>query len=142
MPNDFIAKSTITIQAPVAVVWDALTNPEIVKQYLFGTQVTSDWQVGSSITYRGEWKGKAYEDKGTIVAITPEKYLETTYWSSMSGEKDIPANYKKVVYELAANGGSTTLTISNDHNATEEARSESQKNWDMVLATLKGILEN
>ncbi len=48
MKNTFIAKSTITIHAPVSKVWEALINPDLIKQYLFGTQAISDWKVGTS----------------------------------------------------------------------------------------------
>ena len=39
MNNTIVAKATITINAPAARVWDALTQPELIKRYLFGTQV-------------------------------------------------------------------------------------------------------
>ena len=45
-------------QTPRFEVWEALTSPQMIQQYLFGTQVTTDWQVGSPITYRGVWQGK------------------------------------------------------------------------------------
>ena len=57
-----IAIATITINASTSKVWDALTKPELIKQYLFGTEVATDWQVGSPIRYRGVWEGKTYED--------------------------------------------------------------------------------
>ena len=59
MNETFIAKTSITINAPKSKVWDALTKPELIKQYLFGTEVTTDWQVGSPIIYKGIWEGKA-----------------------------------------------------------------------------------
>src|SRR5215204_5744439 len=71
-----IAKASATINAPASKVWDALTKPEQIKQYMFGTQVTTDWKVGSPITYTGEWKGQAYEDKGKVLEIEPAKALQ------------------------------------------------------------------
>jgi len=73
MNKTFTSKSTITINAPASKVWDALTKPELIKQCLFGTEVTTDWRVGSPITYKGEWEGKAYEDKGKVLQIEKEK---------------------------------------------------------------------
>lgn len=35
--NNLIAKASITINAPITKVWEALTKPEIIKQYMFGT---------------------------------------------------------------------------------------------------------
>ena len=141
MENNLIAKSTISINTPVSKVWDALVNPELIKQYLFGTEAISDWRVGSSIVYKGTWQGKTYEDKGTILELVPEKLLVTTYWSSMAGQADIPENYKKVTYKLNSENNQTILTITNDNNESEEARNHSQKNWDMVLSSLKDLLE-
>ena len=99
MNNPFISKTSTTINTPISKVWDALTKPHIIKQYLFGTEVTTDWQVGSPITYKGLWNGKAYEDKGKVVQIEVEKLLVSTFWSSLSGLPDVPENYKTVRYE-------------------------------------------
>jgi uncharacterized protein YndB with AHSA1/START domain len=141
MKKQFIAKAEVSIQASARKVWEALTKPELIKQYLFGTEVTTDWQVGSPITYRGEWKGKAYKDKGKIVQIEPEKLLVSTFWSSLSGLPDAPEHYKTVTYKLSAKGGVTTLTLTQDNNDTEEAANHSAANWNMVLGKLKALLE-
>lgn len=141
MDNKFIANVSITIDASPAKVWEALTNPELIKQYLFGTEVVSDWKIGSTIIYKGVWQGKAYEDKGTILNIMPEKLLESTYWSSMSGIPDVPENYKKVTYALTPENGSTKLTLTQDNNATQEEKNHSEQNWKMVLDGLKKLLE-
>jgi uncharacterized protein YndB with AHSA1/START domain len=141
MTNKFVAKSTITINAPVSKVWDALTRPDLIKQYLFGTTVTTDWQVGSPITYEGIWEGKAYKDKGTILQVEPEKLLVSTFWSALSGLPDIPENYQTVRYELSAEGNSTRLTITQDNNATQDDADHSAQNWSMVLDGMKQILE-
>lgn len=57
--KDLIAKASITINAPVAKVWEALVSPAMIKQYMFGTNVVTDWKEGSPIVWRGEWQGKA-----------------------------------------------------------------------------------
>lgn len=141
MSQDFIAKAEITINAPAAKVWEALTNPEMIKQYLFGTEAVSDWQVGSSITYKGVWQGKPYEDKGKILELEPEKLLVSTYWSSMGGKEDKPENYNKVTYELFPQGSQTRLKIVQDNNPSDESKQHSEKNWNMVLGQLKQLLE-
>jgi uncharacterized protein YndB with AHSA1/START domain len=58
MDKTHIATATTAINAPTSKVWDALTKPDLIKQYLFGTKVTTDWHVGSPITYKGIWQGK------------------------------------------------------------------------------------
>jgi uncharacterized protein YndB with AHSA1/START domain len=141
MNNPYIAKATTTIHAPVSKVWQALVNPEIIKQYLFNTDVISDWKVGSPIIYRGEWEGKAFEDKGEILEIEPEKTLKSTHWSPLSGVPDSSENYHTVTYDLSAKEDATQVTITQDHNASEEEKEHSEKNWKSVLDNMKRLLE-
>lgn len=42
--DQFIAKASTSIDAPPATVWEALVNPEMIKQYMFGTNVVTDWK--------------------------------------------------------------------------------------------------
>jgi len=141
MNKTFTSKSTIAINAPASKVWDALTKPELIKQYLFGTEVTTDWQVGSPITYKGEWEGKTYEDKGKVLQIEKEKLLVSTFWSSLSALADIPENYKTVRYELSADNKGTRLTITQDNNNSQEEADHSGQNWKMVLEGIKKLVE-
>ena len=142
MSNTAIAKATTTINAPASKVWDALTKPDQIKQYMFGTQVTTDWKVGSPITYKGEWKGKAYEDKGKVLEIEPRKRLVSTFWSSLAGLPDKPENYKTVRYELAPEGDRTKLTVTQDNNASQAEAQEAEQNWNMVLDGIKKLVES
>ncbi len=141
MKHPFSAKASIEINAPVSAVWHALITPELIKQYLFGTEAVSDWQEGSTITYRGIWEGRAYEDKGKILKLVPNEVMVTTYWSSMSGLEDIPENYNTVTYSLTSHGETTTLQVTQDNIATEASQQHSEKNWSMVLGTIKSLLE-
>jgi len=142
MSKEAIARAATTIDAPASKVWDALTKPELIKQYLFGTEVTSDWRVGSPITYRGEWQGKPYEDKGKVLEIEPGKRLVSTFWSSLGGLPDAPENYNTVRYELAPEDGATRLTVTQDNNPSQEAADHSAQNWRTVLDGIKQLLES
>jgi uncharacterized protein YndB with AHSA1/START domain len=142
MNHNYIAHVSIEIKAGPAEVWDALTNPRIIKQYLFGTEAVSDWQVGSPIVYRGLWEGKSYEDKGSIVAMIPGKTLVTTYWSSLSGLPDTQENNNTITYLLAPSDGGTRLEVSQDNNKSEESKKHSEQNWKLVLVKMKEILES
>ncbi len=141
MRNDFVAKCSIQIQAPIAKVWDALVQPEAIRQYMFGTEVSSDWKEGRPITWRGEWKGKAYEDKGVIEALEPNRLLRYSHFSPLTGEADVPENYHHVSIELAAEGPVVLVTLTQDNNPTDKDRAHSEENWGMMLATLKQYLE-
>ena len=135
-------KTEITFKAPIAKVWQGLTDPAIVKQYFFGTNLKSDYKVGSPITFSGEWDGKTYEDKGTVLEIEAPKLLKYTYWSSMSGTEDKPENYNTVTYELKAGDGVTVLIITQDGVKNEEAKEHSDQMWRSVFDGLKKIIEN
>jgi uncharacterized protein YndB with AHSA1/START domain len=142
MTRGFNAISTITIDAPKADVWDALTNPEKVEQYMHGTKMSTDWREGSPISWKGEWKGKPYEDKGKVLEVEPQRRIRYTHWSPMGGSEDKPENYHTVTYELAGDAGKTTLTLTQDNNPTqEEADKMAKDNWGPVLKGLKQTAE-
>jgi uncharacterized protein YndB with AHSA1/START domain len=134
-----IARASITVNASREDVWGSLVNPDAVKQYMFGTQVTSDWHEGSPITWKGEWHGKAY--KGVILRFQPGRILEYSHFSPLLGLPDTPENYHRVKIELSADGNQTRVALAQDNNATEEARASSEKNWEMMLVGLKKHLE-
>lgn len=141
MNKKLVANQSIVINAPPAKVWDALVNPEIIKQYMFGANVISDWKEGSLIIFKGEWQGKPYEDKGMILRMEPERLIRYSHYSPLSGIPDIPENYHTVTIELSSYGTRTILSLSQDNNPTEQAREHSEKNWRMMLETLKKLLE-
>src|SRR5688572_22376931 len=99
-PENLIAEAQASIDASIDEVWDALTNPATIKKYMFGTNVTSEWKEGSKIVWKGEWKGKPYEDHGVIVQFKPKRLIEYTHFSPMMGKPDIPENYHTVTIEL------------------------------------------
>jgi uncharacterized protein YndB with AHSA1/START domain len=141
MNKAYVARAEIVIHASASDVWDAITKPEIIKQYLFGTEVTTDWQVGSPITYKGLWEEKAYEDKGEILQVEKEKVLVSTFWSSLSGKPDMPEYYKTIRYELSSAGDGTRLVLTQDNNDSEEEANLSAENWKGVLGGIKKIVE-
>ena len=125
--------------APVERVWQGLTDPALVKQYFFGTNLISTWQKGSPILFRGEWQGKTYEDKGTILSIEAPRHLSYNYWSSMSGEPDLPENYMTLTFDLSVKDGATELILTQE--TTPEKKEHSASNWKMVMDGLKKLIE-
>ena len=142
MDKGYVAKTSIDIRAKPESVWKALTDPELIKRYLFGTEASSDWKVGSPIVYRGTWEGKAYEDKGLILENVPNRVFKSTYWSGLSGLPDLPENYNTVSYELAPIGAGTRLSVVQDNNPTQEGKAQAEDNWRIVLKALKELLES
>ncbi|MCF2497814.1 SRPBCC domain-containing protein [Dyadobacter chenhuakuii] len=141
MNRNLIATTSTSIYASPSAVWKALIDPEIVKQYMYGAEVYSDWHVGSPIVYRGVWDGTPYEDKGTILEIIPERVLSFSYWSPLSGTDDFEDNYAHVTYHISEYDDETTLTITQDNLETEEAVVAAEGNWMKVVGEIKRILE-
>jgi uncharacterized protein YndB with AHSA1/START domain len=142
MPRGFEAIATVIINAPRTEVWEALTKPEMVKQYMHGTNLSSTWKVGSPISWTGEWKGRSYEDKGEVLEIEAPKLVKYTHWSPLGGSEDKPENYHTVKCELVEKDGKTTLTLTQDNNPTQdEADSMAKNNWGPMLQGLKETAE-
>ena len=139
--QDFIAKAAVVIDAPKAAVWKALVTPAAIKQYMFGTDVSSDWHEGSPIVWKGEWKGKPYEDKGVILHVQPNEKLEYTHYSPLTGAPDVPDSYHTVTVTLTGEGAQTRVTIAQDNNADDDARRHSEDNWNTMLGGLRKYVE-
>lgn len=142
MNNNLTARATVLIDAPAARVWEALTKPEIIKKYFFGTDTTTDWKVGGPISFTGEFEGKTYADKGTITAFEPHELIQYKYWSSLSGTEDKPENYLTITYRLSEEGQQTRLDISQENTRDQKTKEHSEANWTMVLANLKRVVED
>jgi uncharacterized protein YndB with AHSA1/START domain len=141
LDKNLIAKISLTINATSDNVWDALVKPEVIKQYMFGTTVVTDWREGSPIVWKGEWEGKPYEDKGVILQFDPGRSLQYSHFSPLSGVPDMPENYHTVTVELSGDGDQTRVSLTQDNNSTAEAREHAEENWLMMLTALKKFLE-
>ena len=141
MKNNITGRVEIDIKAPVSKVWDALTMPEIIKEYFFGTETYTDWKTGSPIIFKGEWKGKSYVDKGTILEIEKYKMIKYDYWSSMSTIEDKPENYMIVTYHLKDKGEHTNLVVTQENIPDENSKVHSQENWKKIMGDMKKLVE-
>jgi len=141
LSRGFIAEVSISIIAPIGKVWNAFTNADVIKQYMFGTNAVSDWKEGSSIVWKGDWNGSEYEDRGTILKLKPKRLIQYSHFSPLSGKPDLPENYHTITIVLASDGAKTTVSLSQDNNETVQVREHSEKNWKTMLDRLKKLLE-
>jgi uncharacterized protein YndB with AHSA1/START domain len=142
MTRGLISHASITINAPIAKVWDALVTPATIKKYMFGTNVVADWREGGPITWKGEYQGRSYEDKGVILELKERERLCYTHFSPLSGDPDLPEHYHTVTVTVSDEGSHTMLSLDQDNNPTEESRAHTAKNWQGMLESLKGLLEH
>jgi uncharacterized protein YndB with AHSA1/START domain len=141
MTGNHVATSVTTIDARPERVWEVITDPAAVKEFMFGATLQTDWKVGSPIIWQGEWEGKPYQDKGEILDVEPGRKLVHTHFSPLSGQPDEPGNYHKLEWTLEDPGGTTRLALAQDNNPSEEAAAHSQAMWDKLVADVKAIAE-
>ena len=142
MRNDLEVSQSIDVNAPLDKVWEALTTPAIIKDYLYGTETVTDWQVGSDIVFQGEWEGNKYRDNGVIIENKPKELISYSYWSGFSGLEDKPENRSTITYTLAAIDEQTTrFTWTQRGYANEQGYEHSKGGMTEFLAKVKEVME-
>jgi uncharacterized protein YndB with AHSA1/START domain len=134
--------SSITINAPVQKVWDAITNPELIKQWQYGSDVSTDWKAGSPIKFHSEWEGQVYEQWGKVLAVEPHSLIKYTLFAPRPALEDKPENYFTMTYSLKEADGKTQLTITQDDPRDQAAtESEDAEKDNAILEGLKQLVE-
>lgn len=144
-----IVKSNITIEAPASKVWDALTNPEQTKKYMFGCEAISDWKIGEPLLWKGQYEGKEMIFvKGVVLDIQPNKLLKYTVIDPNASMEDKPENYLNVTYKLTEKNGQTILHVTQDGFETaadgEKRYKDTYNNgegWNPILVEIKKLVE-
>ena len=133
------------INAPLATVWQALTNLEVLGRAFFGSKVETTWKVGEPILFFCEWEGMQFQDKGELTGFSAEKQLRFTHWSPLSGLEDRSENYHLVTFDLEPSGVTTNIRLTQDTRTEtpldDETRRELVRNWSAVLVRLKKAAE-
>ena len=136
------AQVSRTVSAPLEKVWRALTDARTVGPLFMGSTVETDFHVGSPITFKGEFKGKRYEDKGEILKAEEGRRLSFSHYSGMSGAPDQPENYHVVTFDLRPDSEGTRVTLTQSNlmggvrQSDIEHKADYEKTWAMVLDSL------
>ncbi len=142
MRNDLIVSESIEINAGATVVWEALTNPEMIKEYLYGTETITDWKVGSEVIFQGEYGGQKYRDKGMVQQYILNELLSYTYWSGFTGLEDKPENYSLVTYHIKKiNDHQSVFTWTQKGFANEEGYNHAVSGMKEFLEKMKSVIE-
>jgi uncharacterized protein YndB with AHSA1/START domain len=139
--TDHVAHAETEISASPQQVWDAMTDPEAISRFMFGSKVETDWEEGSPITWSGEYDGRPFQDKGEILEVVENQRLRMTHFSPLSGKDDVPENHHTLDYRLEDQGASTRLTLDQDGNDSAEQAEQFAGNWQMMLDQLKKYVE-
>mgnify|MGYP000952805248 CR=1 FL=1 len=133
--------SRLTINASKEKVWLALTNPDKVKAWQFGSDLITDWKVGNEIRFKSEWNGQIFEQWGTVVEFDPYEKLKYTLFAPRPDLEDKPENYFEMEYKLINNKNGTELTITQEDNRPGAKQEPEQGEENPVLKVLKDLIE-
>jgi uncharacterized protein YndB with AHSA1/START domain len=134
--------STITIDAPREIVWSAVTVPEHVRQWQYGSELTTDWIVGHPIRFSAQWQGETFEQWGSVEEISAPSRLRYSLFAPRPGLEDRPENYFTMTYELAdVEDGTEVRFIHEDpRDSADEAAESDEEN--SVLVALRDVAES
>jgi uncharacterized protein YndB with AHSA1/START domain len=136
-----VVSESIRIRAPIAIVWDALIDPQKIEQWLNSTHVETTWKPGSPITFSGSLEGMTYRDKGIVLQFEPESILQYNHWSKWSRIPDTPDNYSVITLTVERSGADTLLAVRHENLATDEMYKHSKLHWQATLPLLKQLIE-
>ncbi len=133
---------TIVIDAPATKVWDALTQPMLMKQWMSETDIdiTTDWTEGSRITIRGQLYKKPFENSGKVITFQPTSELRYTHLSSLSRLPDVPENHTVLSFRLTTNDA-TQIDFSIKNFPSETIYKHLAFYWNVSLELLKRFVE-
>lgn len=134
-------EQTIEIAAPPSEVWRTITDPERIVRWMNRARVESSWQVGSEIALLVELEGHTYRDRGTILAVEPERLLRFEHWSAVSRVPDTPETRTVMSYALAAAPIGTRLTFRHERLRTGTNAKHARFFWSVALLVLKDVAE-
>ena len=134
--------SAIHLDAPKEKVWNALTNPALVKQWQYGSDLITSWEVGSEIKFRTEWEGKVFEQWGKVLEIIPQQLIKYSLFFPRPGLEDKPGNYFVMNYKLSEENGGIKLEIIQEDTREGAIQEAPQGEENPVLSGLKNLVEN
>ncbi|MFH6934210.1 SRPBCC family protein [Flavobacterium sp. FlaQc-30] len=134
--------STTILNASIEKVWNALTKPELVKQWQYGSELITDWKTGNEIRFRNEWQGQVFEQWGSILEIVPNQKIKYSLFFPRPELEDKPENYFIMSYILSEENNKVKLQIIQEDNRPGAIQEEPQDDENPILQSLKTLVEN
>jgi uncharacterized protein YndB with AHSA1/START domain len=143
--NHAIENST-TIEAPPSEVWRALTDPDLMKQWMaepeMGVEIITDWKVGSPMIVKGHHNGVDFENKGTVLEFKPNSILRYSHLSSLSRLPDTAESYTVIEFRLArTEENSTSFHVRISNFPTEPIFKHWEYYWRVTIGVVKRFIE-
>jgi uncharacterized protein YndB with AHSA1/START domain len=133
--------SIIHINAPIQKVWDTITKPKLVKLWQFGSDLTTNWEIGSKIHFSTAWGDKVFEQWGKVLAFEPMELVQYSLFAPRPDLEDKPENYFIMSYQLTESEGLTKLVIIQEDDRPNAVQEAPQGEENPVLQSLKQLAE-
>ena len=129
------------IKAPLAKVWAAITQPELMMQW-WGPDAGPTLSAEADVRPGGRFSvvfrllnGEEYNPTGIYQEVIPERKLVLTWeWTGMPEQESL------VTFWLEPVDGGTKLTLLHEHLPDEEARQSHEHGWNGLLDKLPVFL--
>jgi uncharacterized protein YndB with AHSA1/START domain len=141
-----IIENSTTINAPPSEVWRALTDPNLMKQWMaepeMRLQITTNWKVGSPIVVKGHHHVD-FENKGTVLHFEPNSILRHSHLSSISRLPDVAESYTIIEFRLTPiRENSTLLNVTTSNFPSEPIFKHWEYYWRITIEVLKRFIES
>jgi uncharacterized protein YndB with AHSA1/START domain len=136
--------TTVTINAATAAVWQVLTDPRQMQEWMgeaeMKLEVLTDWKINSPILIRG-FHHLAFENRGFILQYDKEQRLSYSHLSSLSRLPDLPENHTVLEFILTPSDRQTLLTLHIRNFPTETIRKHLEFYWRSTMVSIKRSAE-
>lgn len=136
---------TVVIAATPAKIWQVLTTPAMIPQWMSDEELTVSLQghAGGAIVMLGLLHGMPFENHGIIRAFEPGRSFAYGYWSTLSAPRlaDVPENHTVLSFDLAPADEGTLLTLTLSDFAEPAIRPHANLYWGPTLQILKAVCE-
>tara|TARA_R110002072_G_scaffold104099_3_gene228436 strand:- start:8694 stop:9128 length:435 start_codon:yes stop_codon:yes gene_type:complete len=131
--------SVIFIHASLEQVWIGITSPEFTRQYFHNTDIESDWQAGSPVTFYNQDKSIAVA--GEVIEARPSEFLRYS-WHVRYNPAATQEKPSRVTFELETKNDATKLTVTHDEFPDNSVvYPQITEGWIAILCNLKTLLE-
>jgi uncharacterized protein YndB with AHSA1/START domain/DNA-binding transcriptional ArsR family regulator len=117
--------------------WQAITDPEMRRQYNFGLGVVSDWDRGSHYALAPA-SGDEIAGGENLEVDRPQRLVQS--FQALWSDEVKREGTSRVTWEIEPVGDSCRLTVTHDQ-LREDAHGELYGGWPMILSGLKTLLE-
>lgn len=140
-----IYSKTILIEANSSTVWEALTNHQMMAEWMSDTKILilTDWKVGNPIVIKVQPEAykAAFINTGIVLKFEPERILQYSHLSSLSKLLDQTENYTVITFMLSLKAEYTELTVELFNFPTESIFKHMEFYWNVTLEILRKFIE-